>query len=362
MAATSPSLDELAHDRGHPRLAQHRVGPPRDARRRRRAPRASSSLTASATRSPPRSGSARTRSSGTDSPASVAGADREEEVGRELVGRGRERRFVVAAACRATASAPELTSGRADGSPSAANPGAPRRRRAGRRGGRGAWRSSSRSRTAGDRAVGERADAVERGDGRRPADAVGREAGVALELDERAAACRAPKMPSPAAGVEPERVQPALELGDVVAAQHRLAEVEQPVAEGEPALDERGPGLRGRQIAVDPRARGRCLERAHGARRWRRRRRPGSSAGRAVAERAEPPLEVADGLAARARSEQRGRGSGSGQRRGARGPRAQATNSARSWRSCPLPLAPTSRLTWRVAGAGTRAASGCSSR
>ena len=53
-----------------------------------------------------------------------------------------------------------------------------------------------------------------------------------------------------AAGVEAERVQPALELGDVVAAQHRARQVEQPVAELEAALDQRAPGL-GSADAVD---------------------------------------------------------------------------------------------------------------
>ena len=45
------------------------------------------------------------------------------------------------------------------------------------------------------------------------------------------------------ARVEAERVEAALELDDVVAAQHRAADVEHPVAEAEAALDQRGPGL-----------------------------------------------------------------------------------------------------------------------
>ena len=65
-----------------------------------------------------------------------------------------------------------------------------------------------------------------------------------------------------AAGVEPERVQPTLELGHVVAAQHRLTEVEQPVAERVAALDERGPRLRSADaVDADPPP---GLERAHG--------------------------------------------------------------------------------------------------
>ena len=62
-----------------------------------------------------------------------------------------------------------------------------------------------------------------------------------------------PKMPSSLAGVEAERVEPPLELGDVVAAQHRPAAVEQAVAEVEAALDERRPGL-GAADAVDTQA------------------------------------------------------------------------------------------------------------
>ena len=53
-----------------------------------------------------------------------------------------------------------------------------------------------------------------------------------------------------AAGVEAESVEGVLERADVVAAEVRRLEVEQPVAEHEPALDERGPGL-GSDDAVD---------------------------------------------------------------------------------------------------------------
>ena len=72
-----------------------------------------------------------------------------------------------------------------------------------------------------------------------------------------------------AAGVEAERVQPALELGDVVAAQHRAAAVEEPVAEREAALDQRGPGLGPQMPSTrSPRA---VLERARPRPRSRRR-------------------------------------------------------------------------------------------
>ena len=71
-----------------------------------------------------------------------------------------------------------------------------------------------------DRTGREPADAADRGEGRRPADAVGGGAGVALELAERGLGLAAEDAVL-APGVEAERVQPALELGDVVAAQHR---------------------------------------------------------------------------------------------------------------------------------------------
>ena len=56
-----------------------------------------------------------------------------------------------------------------------------------------------------------------------------------------------------APGVEAERVEAALEVVDVVAAQHRRREVEQAVAEAEAALDQRAPGL-GSADAVDAQA------------------------------------------------------------------------------------------------------------
>ena len=85
-----------------------------------------------------------------------------------------------------------------------------------------------------------------------PHDAVGREAGVALELPERGFGL-GPEDAVLATGVEAEPVEPALKVGDVVAAQHRPAEVEQAVAEPVAALDQRAPGLRSAD-AVDAQA------------------------------------------------------------------------------------------------------------
>src|SRR5262249_31680014 len=73
-------------------------------------------------------------------------------------------------------------------------------------------------------------------------DAVGREPGVTLELEERAGGVGS-EDPVLLARVETERVQATLQFGDVVAPQHRLGDVEQPVAEPEAARDECGPGL-----------------------------------------------------------------------------------------------------------------------
>ena len=102
-------------------------------------------------------------------------------------------------------------------------------------------------------------------------------------------------MPSSRPGVEAECVQPALQFGDVVAAQHRSAEVQQAVAERVPALDERGPRLVP-DDAVDAHA-PMVLEREHRA--FRR----GTEVtqvvtGQVVTERDEPLLEIADGLSA----------------------------------------------------------------
>ena len=121
-----------------------------------------------------------------------------------------------------------------------------------------------------------------------------------------------------AAGVEAERVQPALELGDVVAAQHRPALVEH--------ADRRG-GSRSRRAPTTSRVR-RCRRRAARGRpgtprprvRSRRRTAPLRRGGTCEAERAEALLEIPDGLAA---------GCPAGGRRGS----AQPMNSARSWRS-----------------------------
>ena len=132
------------------------------------------------------------------------------------------------------------------------------------------------------------------------AHAVGGEVHVALELDERTRRVVAEDAVFPA-GVEAEPVQAALELGDVVAAQHRAAAVEQAVAEAVPALDHRRPGLRAAD-AVDPQAPG-LLEGAHdrfgrGARTL-----PTRSRGIVVTRGGEPDLEVAHRLAAAARPE-----------------------------------------------------------
>ena len=65
-----------------------------------------------------------------------------------------------------------------------------------------------------------------------------------------------------ASRVEPERVQPALQGADVVAPQHRHAQVQDPVAEPVAGLDELVPRLRA-HAAVDQQPAA-LLERAHG--------------------------------------------------------------------------------------------------
>ena len=96
------------------------------------------------------------------------------------------------------------------------------------------------------------------------------------------------------AGVETERAQPALQVGDVVAAQGGIAAVEQPIAEPVPGLDQRRPRL----LAADPvDAQAACrLERAArllGA----VIEAPAGVAGGIEPRRGEAPLEITDSLA-----------------------------------------------------------------
>ena len=73
-------------------------------------------------------------------------------------------------------------------------------------------------------------------------DAVGGQAGVRLELGERARSRRAEDAVD-SARVEAEQAETALELSDVIATLHRSAEVEESIAELVAGLDDRGPGL-----------------------------------------------------------------------------------------------------------------------
>ena len=75
-----------------------------------------------------------------------------------------------------------------------------------------------------------------------PEDPVAPEARVPLELGERAGGVGAEDAVF-LAGIEAERVEAALELDDVVAAEHGAADVEHPVTEAKTALDQRGPRL-----------------------------------------------------------------------------------------------------------------------
>ncbi len=66
--------------------------------------------------------------------------------------------------------------------------------------------------------------------------------GVSLELCERAGRS-IPKNSIDSPGVEPEPTETLLEVGDVVAAHHRAAPVQEAVAERKAGFDERRPGL-----------------------------------------------------------------------------------------------------------------------
>ena len=79
-------------------------------------------------------------------------------------------------------------------------------------------------------------------EGRPADDPVDREAGVALELPERPHGGVAEDPVHPA-GVEAERAQALLELGDVVTPQHRGPAVQEAVAQPETGLDQGVPGL-----------------------------------------------------------------------------------------------------------------------
>ena len=86
--------------------------------------------------------------------------------------------------------------------------------------------------------------------GGRTADAVGGEPRVALEVVQRGGGVDTEDAVDPAR-IEPQRPQPALEGGDVVAAQRWRAVIEEPVTEGVAGFDENAPRL-GPADAVDP--------------------------------------------------------------------------------------------------------------
>src|SRR5262249_53732971 len=94
----------------------------------------------------------------------------------------------------------------------------------------------------GDRSRGEAPEPFEGSERRRPTDAIGRDARVALELTKRLFGLGSEDAVL-ATGVESESGQPLLEVGDVVAAQHRTPAIEQAVTELEAALDKSAPGL-----------------------------------------------------------------------------------------------------------------------
>jgi len=84
-------------------------------------------------------------------------------------------------------------------------------------------------------------------DGAGAGDAVDAQADVELELAQRLEGLQAVE-PVLVAGVEPEPVQPALQVADVVAVQQRPGDVEHPVAQAERGAVQRVPGV----VADDP--------------------------------------------------------------------------------------------------------------
>ena len=182
-------------------------------------------------------------------------------------------------------------------------------------------------------------------DGVGSAHAVGGQPGVALEVDRAARSVSGPKMPSTRPASKPERAEAPLELGDVVAPEHRAAQVEQPVAQvGSPPRRVRSrscwsqtPSARGPRAAwkrADRVVRWPAPKRPAASPAWtRRRRRSAAAGGRGRRHRGRRP-----GAAGRPRADGRRRASrpvvsSDGQRK-----------SLSSWSSWPLPLAPTRRL------------------
>ena len=92
-------------------------------------------------------------------------------------------------------------------------------------------------------------------------DAVERQAGVALEIDDRALDLGVVHA-ALGAGVEAQQVELDLQGEDVVAAERRFAQVQEPVAELVSGLDQLSPRV-GADDAVDDQA-ALLLERAHG--------------------------------------------------------------------------------------------------
>src|SRR5690606_15712344 len=127
-------------------------------------------------------------------------------------------------------------------------------------------------------------------DGIGPADLIGDQTGVALEVSDRGPGPRTEDAVDPT-GVESERAEPQLELGDVVAAHHRRTQAHQPIAQTELRFDQSSPGS-GVADAVAAQA-GLLLEPAD------RRSRPLAELARRVAGgvpgRGETPLQVGHG-------------------------------------------------------------------
>ncbi len=171
--------------------------------------------------------------------------------------------------------------------------------------------------------------ALEGADRLRPADAVGRQLDVALELGQRVGGVGTEDPVHPP-GVEAEATEPALQLGHVVTPEVGAAQLERPVAEHPAGLDQRVPrdvvahAVRGEAVIVlerGDRGAGLVAVVAPAARGPARSRRPSAAAGGPGPHR---PGHRAQG--------ELGTQAGAGR------------NSLSSWSSALLGLAPTSRL------------------
>ena len=289
---------DLDEDGGHPRLAQegHRHAVARR-RRARRAPRGRRGWTSSASRRPPGDSSWRPDQKAVRHPE-VEGLRRSPTKTSTSSSLASLAWTASSGWCSSVTQVPPECEPAAQRARHAAQTAALADRHAASRAGcGGASRRAARARTA-ETSSGSWWRLSRRNSSWRvapPDDAVDGEAGVALELAERPHRGVAEDAVDPA-GVEAQRAQALLQLGDVVTAQHGGPAVQEAVAEPETGLDQGVPGLRPAD-AVDPQA-AQALEGLEGGAGGRDRRSPSASTGAPGQDGGQAVLDVGDRVAA----------------------------------------------------------------